>query len=219
MILPLFLTQAIDPHKLELTYLVAPPLAPGPLPPPATAAPQRPTSKRVMPVTAKLTMPIAIPKIIPNTTDNEAAEAPPDVLARFAGGVTGGVPDGQIGGLLGGILGGTAASPSPPQPVAASPAPSEPLHLRGEVKLPRKIYAPAPQYPILAQQAMIKGVVEIDAVIDKDGNVVEERPISGPALLIAAALEAVKHWKYQPTYLNGVPWPIELTIDVTFSLS
>jgi protein TonB len=87
------------------------------------------------------------------------------------------------------------------------------------VKLPRKIYAPAPQYPILAQQAMIKGVVEIDAVIDKDGNVVEERPISGPALLIAAALEAVKHWKYQPTYLNGVPWPIELTIDVTFSLS
>ena len=217
MILPFFLTQAIDPYKFELTYLAAPGLTPVP-PPPAAAAVQRPLPKRVVPVTAKLTMPIAIPKIIPKVTENEVAEAPPDVVASLPGGVLGGVPGGQIGGVLGGILGGTAASPSAPQPVAAAPVPSGPLQLGGEVKPPRKIYAPAPQYPILAQQAKIEGVVEIDAIIDKDGNVVKERAINGPALLIAAALEAVKRWKYQPTYLNGVAWPIELTIDVTFTL-
>ena len=72
---------------------------------------------------------------------------------------------------------------------------------------------------MLALQARIEGDVEIDAVIDKDGNVVQERAMSGPPLLVSAAIEAVKHWKYQPTYLNGAPWPIELTINVTFSLS
>ena len=66
---------------------------------------------------------------------------------------------------------------------------------------------------------MSEGIVEIDAVIDKDGNVVQARAISGPGVLIPSALEDVKQWKYQLTYLNGVPWPVELTIYVTFSLS
>ena len=68
-------------------------------------------------------------------------------------------------------------------------------------------------------QARIEGDVQIDALIDKDGNVVQARAIGGPGVLIPVAPEAVKHRKYQPTYLNGVPWPIELTVHVTFSLS
>ena len=218
MIQPFFLTPAIDPYKLELTHLIATPVTPAP-PPATTPALQRPISKRVVPVIAKLTMPVTIPKIIPKVTENEVPEAPPEVVASLAGGVTGGLPGGQIGGVLDGILGGAAISPSAPLPVAAAPDPGGPLHLGGEVKPPRKIYAPEPQYPILAQQARIQGVVKIDAIIDKDGNVVKEQVMSGPALLIAAALEAVKGWKYQPTYLNGVAWPIEITINVSFSLS
>ncbi len=96
---------------------------------------------------------------------------------------------------------------------------SGPLHVGGEVKPPRELYKPPPKYPLLAVQARIEGDVQIDALIDKGGNVVQARAISGPGVLIPAALEAVKHWKYQPTYLNGVPWPVELTVHVTFSLS
>ena len=80
------------------------------------------------------------------------------------------------------------------------------------MKPPRAIYRPAPEYPILALQARIEGDVEIDAVIDKDGNVVQARAMSGPPMLIGAALKAVSGWKYEPTYLNGEPYPIELTV-------
>lgn len=218
-LLPLFFTHAIDPQQLELTYLVAPaaPAPPPPPPPPAAAAAQRPIPRHVTPLTAKLTMPLSIPKTIPKTTENDAAQAAPDIVAGVPGGVAGGIPGGQIGGVLGGILGGTGSAP-PPQP-AAEAAPSGPLHLGGEVKAPRQLYTPPPRYPLLARQARVEGDVQIDAVIDKDGNVVQEHATAGPPLLIDAALEAVKHWKYQPTYLNGVAWPIELTINVTFSLS
>lgn len=218
LILPFFVTQAIDPYKLEVTYLVAPHSAPTP-PPPALAAAPHPVSKRSLPVTAKLTMPIAVPKVIPKVANDEATVAPPEVVANDPGGDVGGPPGGQIGGIFGGILGGTAVAPPASLPVAATAATSKLLRVGGEVKAPRQMYAPTPQYPIWAQREMIQGVVEIDAIIDENGHVIEERAISGPGPLIAAAIEAVKHWKYEPTYLNGVPCAIGLTVKVVFSSS
>lgn len=49
-------------------------------------------------------------------------------------------------------------------------------------------------------------------LINEQGNVVQPRAVCGNPLLIAAALE----WKYEPTYLNGVPVSVSLTLDVTF---
>jgi len=214
LIVPLFYTQVIDLQQFETTYLAAPPTpAPPPPPPPAGATTPRQALRKVLPMTAKLTMPTAVPKTI--AVPSGAAEATSDIIE----GVPGGVPGGQIGGMLGGILGSTGSSAPPPPPVAAAPVPNGLLHVGGEVKPPREIYKPPPKYPIVALQARIHGVVEIDAVIDKDGNVVQARALSGPTLLIAAALECVKRWKYEPTYLNGVPMPIELTVHVIFSIS
>jgi protein TonB len=87
------------------------------------------------------------------------------------------------------------------------------------VKRPKIIYRPEPEYPRLAKQARIQGDVEIDAIIDQAGNVVQMKVMDGPPLLVAAALQAVRTWKYEPTYLNGKPWPVELTLHVTFKLS
>ena len=61
--------------------------------------------------------------------------------------------------------------------------------------------------------------MEIDAIIDAQGNVTQARAINGPQMLYGAALQAVTGWKYEPTYLNGKPYPIELKVDVTFQLS
>ena len=221
-IAPLYFTQAINPQQLELTYLVAPPMpsAPPPPPPPAAALAPRPTPTKVVPVTEKLTMPIAIPKNVPQQAQTEVAEAPPDITGGVAGGVLGGVPGGQVGGVLGGvaggIAGGTGMAAAPPPPPAA--APSGPLQVGGQVKPPHVIFAPQPEYPILAKQARIQGDVEIDAVIDEHGNVVKEHAVSGSGVLVPAALEAVSQWKYEPTYLNGKPYPVELAVDVTFRL-
>jgi len=222
-IIPLFFTQAINPHQLELTYLIAPPLpaAPAPPPPPAAAIAPRPKPKTVTtPVVAKLTMPIAIPKEIAKPSETEVAEAAPDITGGVPGGVPGGVQGGVLGGVLGGIVGGTPggaglAAPPPPPP---APVPAGPLQVGGAVKPPHLVYAPQPEYPILAKQARIQGIVQIDAVIDQNGNVVQERAVSGSGVLIEAALDAVKQWKYEPTYLNGKPYPVELAVNVTFRL-
>ena len=219
LIVPLFYTQVIDLHRFEITYLAAP-LVPAPPPPPPPASPvaTRQAPRKALPATAKLTIPIAIPKAIP--APSNAPEAASDLVAGVTGGVAGGVPGGQIGGVLSGIVGSTGpVAPPPPPLVAEAPAPNGPLHVGGEVKPPRELYKPQPKYPLLALQSRIEGDVQIDALIDKDGNVVQARVISGPGVLIPAALEAVKHWKYEPTYLNGVPWPLELTVHVTFTLS
>jgi len=218
MLVPLFYTQVIDLHQFEITYLAAP-LLPAPPPPPPPASPEitRQAQRKALPNHAKLTMPMAIPKTI--SPRSNASEAASDIVAGVTGGVAGGVPGGQIGGVLSGIVGSTGPVAPPPALVAEAPVPTGPLHVGGEVRPPRELYKPEPKYPMLAIQARIQGVVDIDALIDKEGNVVQARAIGGPGVLIPAALEAVKHWKYEPTYLNGVPWPLELTVHVTFSLS
>ena len=77
---------------------------------------------------------------------------------------------------------------------------------------------PAPEYPALARQARIQGQVEVEAVLDEQGNVIEMKVVSGPPLLYQAALDALKKWKYQPTYLNDQPIAVEMLVTVTFVL-
>jgi len=76
-----------------------------------------------------------------------------------------------------------------------------------------------PVYPALAKQTHMQGSVIIDAVIDEHGNIIQEQVISGPPLLIQAALDAVRRWKYEPTYLNDEPVPVQLNVTVTFRLN
>jgi protein TonB len=218
-VVPMFFTQALDLTRSEITYLAAPPTPYAPPPPPAAVASVTPATRRPLIRPSTLTMPIAIPRKVEVLHDAASESADLDAAAAgVPGGVVGGVPGGVLGGVLGG--GGTVAPPPPPPPPApVAVASNGPLHIGGEVKSPRAISTPRPKYPLLALRARIEGDVQIDAVIDKDGNVVQERAMNGPPLLINAAIDAVKHWKYQPTYLNGTPWPVELTINVTFSLS
>jgi protein TonB len=42
--------------------------------------------------------------------------------------------------------------------------------------------------------------------------------ISGHPLLIPAALEALRKWKYEPTYLNDEPVPVRLLVTIKFHL-
>jgi protein TonB len=84
------------------------------------------------------------------------------------------------------------------------------------VERPRLISGPNPVYPVLARQAKINGDVVIDAVIDAQGNVVEMRTVSGHPLLALAAMEALRHWKYEPTTLGGEAVPVRLLVTITF---
>jgi protein TonB len=76
-----------------------------------------------------------------------------------------------------------------------------------------------PQYPAAAKQAKVEGVVILEATVTADGTVDKVKVISGHPLLIEAATEAISHWKYEPTYLNGQPVPVILTAKINFSLA
>ena len=218
LILPLFFTQAVDLSRFENTYLAAsPPLGPPPPPPPGAAV-AHPQQERPKPnlSQARLVAPMLIPKTV--EISRGVAEIPSESTFAVRGGEAGGVPGGQIGGVLEGVFGGTGLSAPPPPPPPPPTAASKLLHVGGEVKAPRGIYKLDPEYPLLAKQGRVQGVVEIDAVIDERGNVTQMRAVSGPGLLIDAALKAVRMWKYEPTYLNGEAYPVEMTIHVSFRL-
>ena len=59
----------------------------------------------------------------------------------------------------------------------------------------------------------------VEAVVTADGTVDQVKVISGPEQLVGAAVEAIKHWKYEPTFLNGQAVPVILTARINFSLS
>ena len=76
-----------------------------------------------------------------------------------------------------------------------------------------------PVYPPLAKMARQQGTVRLDAVIGEDGTMQSLTVLSGPPLLVPAAVTAVKQWTYKPMTMNGEPRKVATTIDVNFSLS
>jgi protein TonB len=213
---PLYFTQRLDLQKLNLTFLVAPTSPAAPAPPPAAMAAHRLSRSAPSRFTpGKLTVPLYIPKVIATSPSDVAP--PEEAIAAVPGGVPGGLPGGLLGGQLGGVLGSFPTNVS--SPVVASETPRKPLRVGGNVKPPRLLYSPEPDYPILARQARIGGIVVIDAIIDEHGNVVQGHVISGQPLLVQAALEAVSKRKFEPTILNGEPVPVELVVQVIFHSS
>jgi periplasmic protein TonB len=75
-----------------------------------------------------------------------------------------------------------------------------------------------PVYPAIARAARIQGTVIIEATISKTGTVINAHAISGPPMLIQAALTAIEQAHYQPYKLSGEPVEVETTIDVQFTL-
>jgi TonB family protein len=76
-----------------------------------------------------------------------------------------------------------------------------------------------PVYPLMAQEANVQGSVVLQARIREDGTVDTLEVISGPAMLTAAALEAVKQWHFKPHHEAGKAVPAETRITVNFSIS
>jgi len=66
--------------------------------------------------------------------------------------------------------------------------------------------------------AGVEGVVILEAVIAEDGSVRDVRVLRSNPLLEAAALEAVRQWRFSPTLLNGEPVPVVMTVTVAFRL-
>lgn len=103
--------------------------------------------------------------------------------------------------------------------LALSTAPARRLRVGGNVMAGRLIHKAAPRYPEAAKTGLIQGTVRLRAVIARDGTIRELEVLSGPSELVEATLDAVRQWRYEQTFLNGVSIEVETTIDVVYTLS
>jgi TonB family protein len=75
-----------------------------------------------------------------------------------------------------------------------------------------------PNYPLLAREMRIQGAVVLEVLIGREGIIQHLRVLSGPAILSAAAQEAVKQWHFRPYLLAGQPVETEARITVNFTI-
>jgi TonB family protein len=106
----------------------------------------------------------------------------------------------------------------PPAPVPP-PAPPGVLRVAPEIQAARLVEKPEPVYPPLAAQARLQGRVRFDVLIGHDGTIENITVLSGHPLLVPAAMEAVRRYRYQPTLLNGVPTQVLTTVELILTLS
>jgi periplasmic protein TonB len=160
---------------------------------------------------ARLAAPTHIPEKIKMIVDEVS------VPALATGLIQGGPGDTVL--LLGESVGKKAAQ-APPSVVKPIQKPNqEAVHVGGKVQQAMLLHQKMPVYPQLARAARVSGTVVLAAVIAKDGSVQKLQLISGPPLLVEAALSAVRQWIYKPTLLNGEPVEVITEITVNFTLS
>ncbi|HEY3989900.1 MAG TPA: energy transducer TonB [Acidobacteriaceae bacterium] len=162
----------------------------------------------IAPRVAAFVNPLTPPKIIPNSIPNDDHEPPPMVetalgpFAREGGGSLTGLPDSIGAGAV-------------PQ-VRVAP-PRKPVISSGVME-GRKLSGDNPRYPAIAVVARVQGTVVLAATISKTGAIQNLHVVAGPSMLVSAAEEAVRTWRYRPYLLNGEPVEVETTIQVIFHL-
>jgi TonB family protein len=105
-------------------------------------------------------------------------------------------------------------------PTGPAKAPSETrIQVGEEVSAAKLIQQEMPAYPPEAKADHVQGTVVLHAVIGTDGSIQNLELIRGNCLLVKPAMDAVKHWRYSPTLLAGVPVEVDTTIQVVYSLS
>jgi len=75
-----------------------------------------------------------------------------------------------------------------------------------------------PEYPKLASDSHIQGIVIVEAHVDSNGLVKSAEVLRGTKLLDEAAVAAVRQWRYRPLLLNGIPTEFIVTVTVEFKL-
>ena len=204
-VFPLFHLERIHAVATTTVWMPLQP-APRPQPPEATrvtgsVAPRPRVSMGV------LTAPTHVPAHIDMTADA------PDLAGPAI------IPQAGTGGILSAVV---ISAPPPPvvkQLPLQPPPPAPPVRISMGAQAAKLIFAPKPAYPALARAARVQGTVKIQAVISRDGAIKNLQVVSGPPLLVEAAIAAVQQWRYQPTLLNSEPVEVSTEIDVNFTLN
>ena len=111
--------------------------------------------------------------------------------------------------------------PEPPKKPPSVPEESEKTIVKvgGRVVPAQIISQQKPIYPENARRARVEGAVTLNAIVSTEGTLQEIRVVSGHPLLVEAALDCVRKWRYRPGTLNEQAIEMPLTIRVVFVLN
>jgi TonB family protein len=157
-----------------------------------------------------------------NHGDYTPTTIPPDLIASLD------TPPDTTEKLSRGMAGIPTVPPLIPLPEHPLPAPPEPppgdLDVKpapvigGHVEAAVLIEKTKPAYPFPAKTARVEGVVVLEGTVSEEGKVVDVHVVSGHPMLVDAAIEAVKKWKYRPAKLNGQLITCPVHVEVRFTL-
>jgi len=140
----------------------------------------------------------------------------PTGVAPESGKESFGSPAVAVVGVTSGVAGvselSTIALPPPPA------TPRAPVRLHSGIAAPQKIVNVPPIYPEVALRTRVEGMVIIEATIDERGTVTAAHVLRSVSLLDAAAIAAVRQWKFTPARLNGEAIAVVMTVTVNFLL-
>ena len=168
------------------------------------------TSRSEITPEGQIIAPPAIPPRIERVVD-DAPIAPPGVGDSIPGAIPG---VGQVNPTMRRIFDGIR-----PHEVAAAANVSHGPVIISHLDPGLLIHRVQPIYPRTAIIARTEGTVTLTAVIDTSGRITQLRAVSGHPLLIQAAVDAVRQWRYKPYILNGSPVEVETQVSVIFNLS
>ncbi|MBW2258114.1 MAG: energy transducer TonB [Deltaproteobacteria bacterium] len=207
LLVPLLMSETLPPPSDVIRAFFVTPSEmvppPPPPPPPPRAAPATVAARVVTPHLAspgKFVAPIEIPEEIHLDEGLELG-----ITGGVIGGVAGGVPGGVVGGIVGGL--------SVPRESR------KPVRIGGMIQAPKLIRRVPPRYPALALQTRLQFVVILEALVGIDGRVRSVTVLRGHPFLDAAAVEAVRQWRYVPLLLNGEPQEFVLSVTVNYRLT
>ena len=203
---------------------------PDPLTPP-TEIPQE-VPKVDLPITQDLPV---VDTPMPESTGGPLTDGPGDALNGVVGGVEGGVAGGvvggevggqiggqiggEIGGVVGGVLGGQVGGTGTGTGGEGTGGETAPMRVGGDVKAPVIVNRAEPNYTEAARKARVSGIVIVEAIIDKNGNVNEVKVVKGlPLGLAEEAANAVRKWKFRPGTHNGRPVATIFNLTVNLKL-
>ncbi|MBE2254437.1 MAG: TonB family protein [Myxococcus sp.] len=159
------------------------------------------------PAAAPMVAPTEAPKVAPKTADTPVA-----AIALAVGGTGDGA-----GAAVGGPI--ARSEDDSPAPVEVKAAGGGPVNLPEEAEPPEPDEGnPAPEYPEGARATGQEARVVLKVVVEKSGAVGRVQVLKGEEPFVAAAIAAVKAWRFSPATLDDQPIAVFLTIPVKFSL-
>jgi protein TonB len=198
-LVPYLYPAALPPRLLRVPLISPPPAAPSAPPKAATAPVVRPLNLETV-----LTAPSHTPTQIAHVAISEPQPLGPVGMEPGTGNPAS-VP------WLGPAM-------PPPMPHVRQAKPSGLIRVSSGVAAGQLLAPIRPQYPAIALAAHVQGTVALEATISTTGHIEDVRVISGPPMLIAAAVDAIRQARYRPFLLNGTPVQVETTISVRFTM-